>query len=247
MTPALALAASIPAVITPADSKNLIALLHDEVRWGGDEDTEQTCHGRSDVEHFLATVFEDHDRAEVIETTVVEDRVLLELHLAGGHDPSARFLLLTVSGAKIVDIRPADDRADGLSRLHPQPADAQRTQVVVLSVPECPNLTPSLAVVEHSALELSMPITLTMLTINDADQADRHKFLGSPTVRIGGIDVEPSAAGRTDYGVSCRVYSASTGVTGIPPAQWVHQSLVANRPDSPSAADRQLVDPSQSA
>lgn len=247
MTPALALAAAIPAVITPANSENLIALLHDEVRWGGDEDTEQTCHNKSDVGHFLATVFESQERAAVIATTVVDDRVLLELQLSGGDDPGPLFLVLTVSGAKIVDIRPADDRADGLRKLHPHPREPQRTQVEVLSVPECPNLARSLALVEHSALELSMPITVTMLTVSDADQAERHKFLGSPTVRIGGIDVEPSAARRTDYGVSCRVYSASTGLTGIPPAQWVHQSLLANRPDSPPATDGRLVDPDQGA
>jgi hypothetical protein len=33
----------------------------------------------------------------------------------------------------------------------------------------------------------------------DAD-VEKHKFLGSPTVRINGLDVEPSARSNTQYG-----------------------------------------------
>lgn len=236
MTPALALAASLPSVITAADTPDLIALLDDDVRWGGDEDTEQTCHSAADVSQSLAAIFESHQSPAVIAATVVDDRVLLELQLAAQDDnepetePESLFLVLTVTGGKIVDIRPAADRADGMRRLQPDLGDIQRTQVEVLSVPECPNLPAAVGLVEQTAMELSVPIVLTVRTIKDAEQAQRHRFLGSPTVQVAGIDVDPSAVQRSDYGVSCRVYSGSTGLTGTPPAPWVVQALETNRP-----------------
>jgi hypothetical protein len=36
---------------------------------------------------------------------------------------------------------------------------------------------------------------------------DEH-FLGSPTVRIDGHDVEPGAESREDYGLCCRLYAS---------------------------------------
>jgi hypothetical protein len=32
------------------------------------------------------------------------------------------------------------------------------------------------------------------------------RFLGSPTVRVDGRDIEPGAAGRTTYAYACRTY-----------------------------------------
>jgi hypothetical protein len=37
-------------------------------------------------------------------------------------------------------------------------------------------------------------------------------FLGSPTVRINGLDIEPSARQRTAFGMMCRTYEGSGSV-----------------------------------
>ncbi|HEX9482513.1 MAG TPA: hypothetical protein VF927_10465 [Solirubrobacteraceae bacterium] len=37
--------------------------------------------------------------------------------------------------------------------------------------------------------------------------AHEERFLGSPTVRIDGRDVEPGAESREDYGLCCRLYA----------------------------------------
>ncbi|MEO7144953.1 MAG: hypothetical protein ABI165_15760, partial [Bryobacteraceae bacterium] len=37
-------------------------------------------------------------------------------------------------------------------------------------------------------------------------------FLGSPTVRIDGVDIERSARQRTSFGMMCRTYDGSGGV-----------------------------------
>jgi hypothetical protein len=58
-----------------------------------------------------------------------------------------------------------------------------------------------------------------------AQDAEREQFLGSPTLRIDGRDVEPGAADRTDYGLKCRIYHTSEGLTGLPADDWILAAL----------------------
>jgi hypothetical protein len=60
----------------------------------------------------------------------------------------------------------------------------------------------------------------------DSDQdAQRLAFLGSPTVRINGGDVDPDAEPRTGYGMQCRLYRTPDGLTGTPPDAWILSAL----------------------
>jgi hypothetical protein len=58
----------------------------------------------------------------------------------------------------------------------------------------------------------------------DAD-AHPQRFLGSPTLRIDGVDVDPTAAQRTDYGLQCRLYPTEDGLRSIPPDEWILAAL----------------------
>lgn len=57
--------------------------------------------------------------------------------------------------------------------------------------------------------------------VESAEAARRERFLGSPTVRIDGEDVDPGAAERTDYGLKCRLYRTSDKTSGVPPEEWI--------------------------
>ena len=56
-------------------------------------------------------------------------------------------------------------------------------------------------------------------------EAREARFLGSPTVRVEGRDVDPGAADRADFALACRIYRAEDEVTGTPPDIWVIQAL----------------------
>ena len=47
--------------------------------------------------------------------------------------------------------------------------------------------------------------------VTSDEQAQHERFLGSPTVRVGGVDVDPDAEGRLDYGLTCRLYITPDG------------------------------------
>jgi hypothetical protein len=69
--------------------------------------------------------------------------------------------------------------------------------------------------------------------ITDDEAAQRERFLGSPTVRVNGHDVEPDAEQRTDYGMKCRLYRTPDGLSGQPPEDWLRAAL-----DSKTGVDR---------
>jgi hypothetical protein len=64
---------------------------------------------------------------------------------------------------------------------------------------------------------------------SDAD-AQRLRFLGSPSVRVDGRDVEPGAEARDDFGLKCRLYQTPDGLRGVPPDAWVLTALGVDTP-----------------
>lgn len=64
-----------------------------------------------------------------------------------------------------------------------------------------------------------------LLCIESVARAERERFLGSPTVRIDGLDVDPGAAGREDFGLECRLYRSEKTVSRTPPEPWIREAL----------------------
>ena len=57
------------------------------------------------------------------------------------------------------------------------------------------------------------------------EAAVRERFLGSPTLRVDGEDVDPGAAGRSDFGLRCRLYATDDGLRGVPDDRWIRAAL----------------------
>jgi hypothetical protein len=58
--------------------------------------------------------------------------------------------------------------------------------------------------------------------IHSDAHAQVEQFLGSPTVRVNGRDVEPAAGQRRGYGLACRIYP---GAAGVPSDKWILGAL----------------------
>jgi len=74
--------------------------------------------------------------------------------------------------------------------------------------------------------ELGLEPRLRLVKVADQEAAQQMRFLGSPTVRVGGRDVDPSTEDRTDYGLSCRVFRTEAGIAGQPDERWVREALL---------------------
>jgi hypothetical protein len=64
-----------------------------------------------------------------------------------------------------------------------------------------------------------------LLRVESQEEAGRSRFLGSPTVRVDGRDIEPGAEARTDYGLKCRLYRMPDGIVGAPPDSLIVHAL----------------------
>jgi len=66
---------------------------------------------------------------------------------------------------------------------------------------------------------------LRLRRVETSEAAERERFLGSPTVRVNGVDVDPTAAERDDFGIKCRIYRSRDGVSPLPPEHWIRAAL----------------------
>jgi hypothetical protein len=89
----------------------------------------------------------------------------------------------------------------------------------------CPNHEALLPRLREIMADSDIPDQVELRLIGDDDAAQRERFLGSPTVRVDGHDIEPGAELRTDFGMKCRLYRTASGLTGQPPEEWLRAAL----------------------
>jgi hypothetical protein len=91
-----------------------------------------------------------------------------------------------------------------------------RRRIEVLTFEGCPNETAARALVARVVADLDIEAEVAPLRVPDVDAAQRLRFLGSPTIRVDGRDIEPGAGDRTAYGLACRVYATASGASNLP-------------------------------
>ncbi len=109
--------------------------------------------------------------------------------------------------------------------------------IEILYFDGCPHVDPTVGAVREamSAAGVAPSAAIAMTRITDEASAIQSRFLGSPTVRVDGEDVDRSAATRSDVGLACRVYSVDGHLTCIPPSSWIESALRARTGSGSSA------------
>jgi hypothetical protein len=97
--------------------------------------------------------------------------------------------------------------------------------IEVLYFDGCPNHETLLPRLRELLAHDGISTEIDLRRITDDEAAQRERFLGSPTVRVNGRDVEPDAEQRTDYGMKCRLYRTPTGLSGEPPEEWLRAAV----------------------
>ena len=101
---------------------------------------------------------------------------------------------------------------------------AETTPVLeLLYVAGCPGHEQLLPTVQRLAHEAGAQLQARAVETLEAAEAER--FLGSPTLRVDGVDVEPGADERGDFGLKCRIYRSEDGQSGVPPQAWIRAAL----------------------
>ena len=100
-----------------------------------------------------------------------------------------------------------------------------RPLVEILYFDGCPNHESALSLVERLDRELGTGAEINLVNVDDRQAATRLRFLGSPTIRVDGVDVDPMTARRNDYALSCRIFNTAHGPAGQPEERWVRDAL----------------------
>lgn len=97
--------------------------------------------------------------------------------------------------------------------------------IELLYFDDCPNHERLLPRLEQLLRAAKISAKIRLRKIADDEAAQRERFLGSPSVRVDGRDIEPGAQERADFGLKCRLYRLPSGLAGIPPDEWVLRAL----------------------
>ena len=99
-------------------------------------------------------------------------------------------------------------------------------KVEVLYFKGCPNHQPVVEQVRQALHSEQINVPIDEVEVADATMAQRIGFLGSPSIRIDGLDVEPDARGLQTFGFGCRTYSDAEGRrSGLPSISTIQRAL----------------------
>jgi mercuric ion transport protein len=98
-------------------------------------------------------------------------------------------------------------------------------RVEVLYFEGCPNHAPTVEKVRSALRTFGLPQEVREVEIRSQAEAEALGFLGSPTVRTNGLDIEGEARNLTSYGMSCRTYLEGTVRSGVPSSGLIRSAL----------------------
>jgi hypothetical protein len=99
-------------------------------------------------------------------------------------------------------------------------------RIEVLVFDGCRNAQGARELVDRVVRSLGLgAIPVEVVVLRDDSEVSEHRFLGSPTIRVDGLDIAPRVEGRTHYVLSCRVYNTTSGPSGLPDEAWLREAL----------------------
>jgi hypothetical protein len=124
-------------------------------------------------------------------------------------------------------------------------------RIEVLVFDACPNTH---AAVERARVAVALagvPAEITVVHVESEEEVTHWRFLGSPSVRVDGVDVDPTAVAR-DFGMQCRLYAVEGRREGVPPVHWIVAALRGDPAQTPlnlpaSACSACICEPSAAA
>ena len=96
--------------------------------------------------------------------------------------------------------------------------------VEILYTDACPFWKETLNTINEVMEELNISLTVKKTKITTDEEAKRHKFPGSPTVRINGVDIDPAAKETAGY-IGCRIYMYEGRTYEYPPKQMIKTAI----------------------
>ena len=89
----------------------------------------------------------------------------------------------------------------------------------------CPSWEQALENLKRALQLEQLPDEIEMIEVGDPTDAQTKRFIGSPSIRIDGIDVEGPDAETRGYAYGCRVYTGDGRTVGWASVDRIRQAL----------------------
>jgi len=99
------------------------------------------------------------------------------------------------------------------------------TVVEIFYFEGCPGHAAAAELVARVVKDAALNVEVRHVEVANAVAAEQLRFLGSPTVRVDGVDVDPDADQRHDFAMQCRVYSVNGRLQNAPRREWIERAL----------------------
>lgn len=107
-------------------------------------------------------------------------------------------------------------------------------KIEVLYFDGCPNHKPAVERVLEVLREEGISAEVSEVKVTDEATARAVGFLGSPSIRVDGLDVEPLARSAREYGIMCRTYLVAGRSVGLPVRETIRQAVRDAQPGVPA-------------
>ncbi|GAC1420908.1 MAG: hypothetical protein NVSMB62_15330 [Acidobacteriaceae bacterium] len=97
--------------------------------------------------------------------------------------------------------------------------------IEILYFEGCPNHAVATNLVREALQKENKQADVREVEVRTPEQAQSLGFLGSPSIRINGLDVEVKARSVTTFGFGCRTYFDENGRSGTPTERMVRQAI----------------------
>lgn len=98
--------------------------------------------------------------------------------------------------------------------------------IEILYFEGCPTHAQARERVEQVLRDERQKAQISVIAIISMEDARAQRFIGSPTIRINGRDVEKKARDSRDFGYGCRIYMDEGRPRGLPSVQTIREALI---------------------
>ena len=96
-------------------------------------------------------------------------------------------------------------------------------KIELFHIDDCPSMTGALENLRAALALEKMDADVQLVKVENDAQAERLRFLGSPSFRLEGADLWPEQ--RKRYNLSCRVYATPQGLQGALTVAMLREKL----------------------
>ncbi|MFC2064790.1 thioredoxin family protein [Chloroflexota bacterium] len=96
-------------------------------------------------------------------------------------------------------------------------------KIDLLYFDDCPSWKIGLENLKAALSAEGLQADIQLIQVANNEDADRYKFLGSPSFLVNGVD--PWSEEREQYNLSCRVYPTPQGMRGAPSVDMLREKL----------------------